>query len=135
MRLMGTIFVALLALTMAILPISMLQAAAPAVAGHGHTMAVDAGHGHAAAEENHEHADIVAAHGDTALSGSSEHAGNSEDCTGTFCCSMTACHVFQISAPPNLYSPAVSQAPMAMAGDEQVGGITTGGLDRPPRTV
>jgi hypothetical protein len=48
---------------------------------------------------------------------------------------MSTCHAFQESAAPSVYSPAVSQISMAVAGDDQVGGITTGGLDRPPRTV
>ncbi|QRM34655.1 hypothetical protein [Microvirga sp. VF16] len=133
MRLMGTIIVALLALTMAILPISMSQAAAPA--GHGPATAVNAGHEHAAVDGDHEHADVLASCDDTALSGFSDQDGDTQDCTGLICCSMGACHAFQGSAPPSLYSPAASQAPMVMAGDEQVGGITAGGLDRPPRTV
>jgi len=135
LRLMGTIIVAMLAIIMAILPISMAQAAAPTGAGHGHAMAVDAGHEHAAPEADHGHADVLAAQGDIVVSDANHHDGNSQDCTGTVCCSMSACHAFQGSAPPSLYSPNASQISMATVGDDQVGGITTGGLDRPPRTV
>jgi ABC-type nickel/cobalt efflux system permease component RcnA len=129
LRLMSTIIVALLAITMAILPISVPQAAMPA--GHGYAMAVDGGHGHAAAVEgDHEHADAPAASADL-----DNHDGDSQDCGGAMCCSMSTCHAFQESAAPSVFSPAVSRISMAAAGDDQVGGITTGGLDRPPRTV
>lgn len=135
MRLMATIIVALLAITMAVFPISVLPAAAPAghqhaagTVGHGH------GHEHAGMDGSHRHAD-VASSGHTALADFGGHDGNSDDCTGPVCCSMGTCHAIQVSALPGLYSPTASQAAMAVTGDEQVGGIVTGGLDRPPRTV
>jgi hypothetical protein len=128
---MGTIIVALLAITMAILPITVPPAAAPA--GHGHAMTVDAGHDHAAGDAEHEH--VTASSGDVVSTASSDHDGGLQDCDGTICCSMGTCHAFQVSAVPSLYSPAISQAPMAMPGDEQIAGITVDGLERPPRTV
>ena len=133
LRLMGTIIVALLAITMAIIPISVPQAAASA--GNHHAVTVDAGHEHATVDGDHEHADELAPTQDAALDASADHHQGSEDCSGPVCCSMSTCHAFQESAPPTVYSPAVSQISMAVAGDDQVGGITTGGLDRPPRTV
>ncbi|NBJ23704.1 hypothetical protein [Microvirga arsenatis] len=133
MRLMGTIIVALLAITMAIIPISMPQAAASA--GNHHAVRVDAGHENAAIAGDHEHADELAPSHDAALDASADHHQGSQECSGPVCCSMSTCHAFQESAAPTVYSPTVSQVSMAMAGDEQVEGITTGGLDRPPRTV
>lgn len=133
MRLMSTIIVALLALTMAILPISTAQAVVPAA--HGHAILVDAGHDHAAVDGHHEHADVQASASDTVLADFGTHDGSPEDCTGLICCSMGACHAFQTSAPPSLCSPTDAEAPMAMAGDEQVMSVVSGRIDRPPRTV
>ena len=133
MRLMGTIIVALLAITMAIFPITVPQAAASA--GHQHAIMIDAGHEHTAIDGEHEHVDELASSDDTSLRASTDHQQGSKDCSGPVCCSMGTCHAAQVSAPASVYSPTVSQASMTMAGDEQVGGITTGGLDRPPRTV
>jgi hypothetical protein len=132
---MGTIIVVLLAITMAILPISMPQAAM--AAAHGHTTAVDAGHDHehASLDGDPDHAHVQASSVDTASVDLDDHDGNSDDCTGPVCCSMGTCHAVQASAPPDVYSPNASRTPMIMGGDEQVGGITAGGLDRPPRTV
>jgi hypothetical protein len=130
---MGIIIVALLAFTMAILPITMPQAAVSAE--DHHALATGAGHEPAATDGDHEHADTLASSGDAVSAGSDDHGGASEDCTGVLCCSMSTCHAFQISAVANLYSPAISQAPMAVPGDEQIAGITVDGLERPPRTV
>jgi len=135
LRLLGTIIVALLAITMAIFPISVPQAAVSA--GHQHAMA-SAGHKHvhehATIDRAHEHADVTS-HADVVSSASGDHEKGSRDCTGPVCCSMGTCHAFQDTAFPILSSPAASHLPIAMPGDEQVGGITTGGLDKPPRTV
>ena len=132
MRLMGTIIVALLAFTMAIFPISGPQAAASA--GHPHAATVGAGHTHAAFDGDHEHPGEVGPHG-ADLGAAADHGQDSQDCSGPVCCSMGTCHAFQASALPDLLSPAVSAMPVALPGDEQVDGITAGGLDRPPRTV
>ena len=130
---MGTIIVALLAITMAIFPISVPQAAA--WAGHQHAAMAGPGHEHAAVDGDHEHAVELTSSHDVTLGDSTDHHQGSKECSGPVCCSMATCHAFQESAAPSVYSPTVSQAAMALAGDEQVGGITTGGLDRPPRTV
>jgi hypothetical protein len=132
LRLMGTIIVALLAFTMAIFPISVPQAAASA--GHPHAAAVGVGHTHATFDEDHEHPDEVGSHG-TDLGAAADHDQGPHDCSGPVCCSMGTCHAFQAIALPDLFSPAASVVPVALPGDEQVDGITAGGLDKPPRTV
>ena len=132
MRLMGTIIVALLAFAMAIIPVSVPQAAPSA--GHRHVATADAGHVHAAIDADHAHPDGVASHG-TELSASTDHDDGSRDCSGPVCCSMGTCHAFQASMLPDLCSPAASKIPVALPGDEQVEGITAGGLDKPPRTA
>lgn len=133
LRLMGTIIVALLAITMAIFPISVPQAAAHAA--HQHLALADTGHEHPTADADHEHAEVKASCDATlSISGDRDHPG-SEGCTGPTCCSMGACHAFQVSTPPSLYSPAVSDVTIVLTRDEQVEEITVGGLDRPPRTV
>ncbi|NBJ26830.1 hypothetical protein GR303_21045 [Microvirga sp. SYSU G3D203] len=133
MRLMGTIIVALLAITMAILPISGPQGAAQAA--HQHTVLTAIGHSHGEADGDHSHADQQVSFDTGALGISDDQDPDTQDCTGVICCSMGTCHAFQIPAPQNLHSPAVSQVSMAMTRDEQVEEITIGGLDRPPRTV
>ena len=133
MRLMGTIIVALLAITMAILPISGPQGAAQAA--HQHTVLTATGHSHGEADGDHSHADQQVSFDTGALAISDDHDPDIQDCTGVICCSMGTCHAFQIPTPQNLRSPAVSQVSMAMTRDEQVEEITIGGLDRPPRTV
>ncbi|QRM31335.1 hypothetical protein [Microvirga sp. VF16] len=132
MRLMGTIIVALLAITMAIFPISVPQAAASA--GHPHAATASAGHTHAAFDEDHEHPDEAVSHG-ADLGAVADHDEGSHDCSGPVCCSIGTCHAFQASVLPDLSTPAMSTIPVALPGDEQVEGITAGGLDRPPRTV
>ncbi|ANY84751.1 hypothetical protein BB934_42155 (plasmid) [Microvirga ossetica] len=130
---MGTIIVALLAITMAILPISGPQGAAQAA--HQHAAVALTGHAHGEADGDHSHADLQMSFDTGALGISGDHDPDTQDCTSVICCSMGTCHAFQIPALQNPHSPAVSQAPMAMPGDEQIAGITVGGLDRPPRTV
>jgi hypothetical protein len=132
LRLMGTIIVALLAIIMAIFPISVPQAAASA--GHRHAATADAGHAHAVTDGDHGHAHEMASHG-IDLSASTDHDEGSHDCSGPVCCSMGTCHAFQASVLPDLSSPAVATIPVALPGDEQVEGIVAGGLDKPPRTI
>ncbi|QFU16548.1 hypothetical protein [Microvirga thermotolerans] len=134
-RLMGTIIVALLAITMAIFPISVPQAAASA--GHRHAAVTSAGptHDHAAIGGEHGHAGGAASHDDTVSSASADRPQGGQDCAGPVCCSMGTCHAVQDTALPILHSPAGSRLPIAMPGDEQVAGIVVGRLDRPPRTV
>lgn len=133
LRLMGTIIVALLAITMAIFPISMPQAVAHAA--HQHVTRVGTGHEHGVAERGHQHPDLQASHDAAAVGLSGSHDPDTQDCTGVVCCSMGACHAFQDTAPPSLFSPAVSEISIALTRDEQVEEVIVGGLDRPPRTV
>jgi hypothetical protein len=132
LRLMGILIVALLAFTMAIFPISVPQAAASA--GHRHPAMTGTGHAHAALDGEHDHAHATASHG-TDLGAAADHDQGPNDCSGPVCCSMGTCHAFQAIALPDLVSPAASIVPVALPGDEQVDGITAGGVDKPPRTV
>ncbi|RDI57207.1 hypothetical protein [Microvirga subterranea] len=133
MRLLGTLIVALLAFTMAIFPISVPQAAAST--GHPHATATAAGHTHAAFDGDHGHVHEPASSHEIAVDASADHGQGSHDCSGPVCCSMGTCHAFQAIALPDLFSPAASIVPVAFPGDEQVDGVTAGGLDKPPRTV
>jgi hypothetical protein len=121
---MGHIIAVLLAITMAIFPISVGQAAA--VKGSEHVVALDA----------HHPLDEALATPDGIVAGtcSDHHTGN-HDGTSPGCCGIGICHAFQVSAAPAVYSPHRSAVLMALAGDEQVDGIVSGRLDRPPRTV
>jgi hypothetical protein len=133
LRLMDTIIVALLAITMAILPTSGPQGAAQAA--HQHAAVTTTEHTHGETDGNHSHADLQVSLDTGALGISGDHDSDTHDCTGVICCSMGTCHAFQITAPAYLYAPAVSQISMVMTRDEQVEEITIGGLDRPPRTI
>ena len=133
MRLMGTIIVALLAITMAIFPISGPQGATQAA--HQHAAMSTTGHTHGDSDDGHRHADLQADSESGALSISGDHDSGARDCTGVMCCSMGTCHAFQVTAASYLFSPVVSQVTMIVTRDEQVEEITIGGLERPPRTV
>ena len=133
MRLMGIIIVALLAITMAIFPISMPQAAASM--GPEHPVTADIGYAHATFDGVHEHAAVMASCDDVVASGCSDHDPGPHDPAGPNCCGMGMCHAFQLSVTPILNSPALSFAPVAIAGDEQVASAVSGRIDRPPRTV
>jgi hypothetical protein len=123
LRLMGPIIAVLLAITMAIFPISMPRAAAPGV------------HGHALTLETHTHDGVGLScdHGASVTCG--DHESANHDADSPSCCGMTVCHAFQISAAPDVLTPCMRVTSVSVSGDEQVGGITPGGLDRPPRTV
>jgi hypothetical protein len=127
---------------MAIFPISVPQAAASTghvhaamAAGHPHAVTARAGHTRAAFDGDHGHVHEPATSHDIALEASADHGQDPHECSGPVCCSMGTCHAFQAIALPDLFSPAASIVPMAFPGDEQVEGITAGGLDKPPRTV
>ena len=124
MRPMGPIIAVLLAITMAIFPISMPRAAV--LGGHGHAATLDASHSHDEASVPHHHGASVTC----GAHGSSHHDAGSPGC-----CGMTVCHAFQVSAAPDVLSPIVRTTSVAVSQDEQVEGVTPGGLDRPPRTV
>lgn len=133
MRLMGTIIVALLAIALAIFPISMSQAAASME--HEHTATADTGHEHATLNGAHEHPDVIASCDHVVASGCSDHDPGSHDPAGPNCCGMGMCHAFHLSVTPALNSPALSFAHISIAGDEQVVSVVSGRIDRPPRTV
>ena len=135
MRLTGLIIAVLLAVTAGIFLISTPHAAesgdrltlAESIAGH-----VIGAHSHEGAVER----DQTSAH---------DHASAQKDCDdpasgthggdGAACCNMGACHAVQAIAAPTVQMRGASAVVLAMVGDEQVEGVITGGLDRPPRTV
>lgn len=137
MRLIGLIIAALLAVAAGVLVISAPQAVASggrillssAMDQHtdvGHVHA-DTAHEHGVSSPVHDHASAKKDCGDPA---SGNHGG-----AGADCCNMGACHAVQALAAPMLHGPCASAAGIVLTGDEQVAGITLGGLDRPPRTV
>jgi hypothetical protein len=121
---MGPIIAVLLAITMAIFPISMPRAAA--LGGHDHAAVLEGDHGAAAEAVHHD-----VSTGDDCL----DHSGGSHDGSGLPCCGMGACHAFEMTVAPDVHSPVTSAVPLAIIGDEQVASVTPGRLDRPPRTV
>lgn len=125
MRLMGTIIAVLLAIIMAVFPISMPQAAVSA--GHQHG-AMHSGHGHG------DRAAKVSCDNRTLVAGETGNQ-NSHDAGGQICCSMGSCHALQAGTVPTLHLPAPTVIPAATTGDEQVDDIIPGRLDRPPRAV
>jgi hypothetical protein len=135
---MGPIIAVLLAITMAIFPISMPRAAA--FGEHGHGAAVEIVHENVAVAadhhaDHHDHADMVASCDPAAVGVCGQPEPSSHDGTSAACCGIGFCHAFQPSAAPPLFAPYLSAAPMALARDEQVEGAFAGCLDRPPRTV
>ncbi|MFC4171584.1 hypothetical protein ACFOYU_05875 [Microvirga sp. GCM10011540] len=138
MRLIGLIIAALLVVAAGVLVISAPQA----VASGGQIIQLFAtdtdAHG------SQVHAEMDHAHG-VRSAALDHHASTQEDCgdpasgnhgrAGADCCGMGACHAVQALAAPTLHSPSTSAAIIVLVGDEQVAGITPGGLDRPPRTA
>jgi len=135
LRLLGTIVAALLAITMAIFPVGMPQAAAST--GHSHA-ALAAGHSHAGGSAPHhdEAAGLQAVcHSSAVQSDCDRNPADPHDHGDANCCGGLGCHSFQVSSAPIISSPITSRILIAVAGDEQVSGIAPGRLDRPPRTM
>jgi hypothetical protein len=120
---MGLVIAVLLAVTAGIVVIAASQAAASS--GRHSLTLPQTGHVH----EGMSH-DQAATREDCGDNSSGDHGSG-----GTDCCGMGACHAVQLTAAPVLHSPYVSAAAIAAIGNEQVDGITAGGLDRPPRTI
>jgi hypothetical protein len=138
LRLMDPIIAVLLAITMAIFPISMPRAAA--FGEHGHAAAVEIVHEDVAVAadhhaNHHDHADMVASCDLAAVGVCGQPESNSHDGATSACCGIGFCHAFQPSVAPPVFSPYLSAVPMSLARDEQVEGAFLGRLDRPPRTV
>lgn len=129
MRLTSTLIAVLLALSMAIFPITMVRAAA--MGGHSHGATTQADHG------DHHHPTSLEA--DCApVSAVDSGCTSSEDpshTSGPSCCGMGACHAFQLSAAPEVFTPVRSVQIVHMSGDQQVSGAFSVRIDRPPRTV
>jgi hypothetical protein len=123
LRLMGPIIAVVLAITMAIFPIPMPRAAA----WHGPQDAVMLGSHH-----THDGASVSCDDASPVACGDHEHGTRD---TGPGCCGVGMCHAFQVSGAPDVHSPDACAVPMAIVGDEQVAGLVSGRLDRPPRSV
>lgn len=122
MRLMAPIIAVLLAITMAIFPISMPRAAASGA--HRSPVTLDTHHAHGNAEVSCDH-EVSVTCGD--------HEGETHEASG--CCGMSVCHAFQVSAAPAALCRQVTMTSITGIKDEQVWGITPCGFDRPPRTI
>jgi hypothetical protein len=138
-RVMSPIIAVLLAITMAVFPISMPRAAAFGQHGHAQTAKVVQDEAASAADHqnagDHGHADTVASCDPAVLGGCSEPQPSSHDGTTPACCGAGMCHAFEVSAAPAVFSPHLSPGPTVQTGDEQVDEAVSGRLDRPPRTV
>jgi hypothetical protein len=121
---MDAIIAGLLALTMAIFPISMPRAAASNGPEHSFTL-----------DTHHTHDDVLASCDQAFAIVCGDHGSGNHDSSGSNCCGVGVCHAFEVSAAPDVHWPYATAAPMAIAGDEQVEGVNSGRLDRPPRTV
>ncbi len=127
LRLMRTILVVLLAVSMAVFPVAMPQAAA------------STGHNHASGAHEHEApdgtADVSAPHEDDTLE--HEHAASHDQDEGSSssCCGTTTCHAFQVSSSPALGARLPLIGVVQVACDHQVPSVFPGRLERPPRTV
>jgi hypothetical protein len=118
-----------MAVSMAIFPISMPQAAA-----------MKAGHHGAQAAHVHDHGAAEAClDDDSILIGSDRsacHEHPAADGKGdSLCCGSIVCHVFQVSVAPGLYTPIARSISLAVALEEQVLSAFLGRIERPPRTV
>ena len=129
--LMRSFVAALIAVAMAIFPITGSRSAA--LGGHDHHLAALVTHVHgssAAAPCLDEAADLHAtAHADGVPDEPSH--GNA----GQSCCGSMACHFFALSAAPGVFTPLAVPAPLSVTRDEQVAGVFSGRIERPPRTV
>ena len=126
MRLIRTVFAALLAVCMAVFPVAMPQAAA--LTGHAHGSASHTHDGPTDTDVSalHEHDTVEHEH-------AASHHGDEEG--GSACCGSTACHAFQISSLPALGVRLSLIDVVQVACDHQVPSIPSGRLDRPPRTT
>lgn len=129
---MRSVVAALLAVSMAIFPISIPQAAAvgsPEV-GHHHAATAEAPHGRAHASVDCKNVSVDG----VTIAGECSPQQRADYATGQDCCNMV-CHFFQLSAAPAVAVPVGALVTLAMVGDEQVSGPSPSRLDRPPRTV
>jgi hypothetical protein len=125
----------LLALSMAVFPMSMARAAVMGGHAHAATEAGHHGHDHGAATPSDHHGDhhdhAAAAHADasadTAMADEASHASGAPSC-----CHM-ACQVFQVSVAPAVSTALGSAHVIQVAADEQVRGERATRIDRPPR--
>lgn len=138
---MRAIIAALVAVSMAIFPISMAPAAVP---GGGHHGVPGVGHHgpSGAGVHDHDHGRVVASvacdvdgAGVMADRQACHPDAGSDGQSAAFCCGGLACHFFHVSAAPALSAPAAKPLSLAALGEEQVASALSDRLDRPPRSV
>ena len=130
------IVAALVAVAMAMFPITgpRLATAAPFAGGHHH-VGSQAVQMHGA----HVHGTTVAAPClgdavDEAIPASAHASTDASDTAGQSCCNM-ACHFVALSVAPCWSAPALMPATVSAARDDQVRGVFSGRIERPPRTI
>ena len=133
MRLLSTILAVFLAVSMAILPISMPRAAD--LNGGHHDLLVGVTHSHSTADS---HLHDISAECEpatiTQAAGCASHNQASHDPAGSSCCNMS-CHAFQVSTAPSLFERVSTGRAVNSTTDQQVVGVIASRIDRPPRTV
>ena len=133
MRLLSTILAVFLAVSMAILPISMPQAAD--LNGGHHNLSVEVTHSQSEADA---HLHAVSAECEPATISQApdcaSHNQTSHDPAGGSCCNMS-CHAFQVSSWPNLFERVSTGRAVNSTADQQVVGVIASRIDRPPRTI
>jgi hypothetical protein len=112
---------------MAIFPITMGRAAA--IGGHSHAATAQIDHGDHVHLASGTDCTSLATDDDRAPSESASHE------SAPSCCSMGACHAFQMSAALSVSTPAGPARVIRAPGDQQVSGAFSVRIDRPPRTV
>jgi len=128
LRLVDTVLALMLAVCLAVFPIAMPRAMA--VAGHGHAVAA---HHPQAAEAGDEHA---CASAEIDVADRHQHPSHDPDGRdGPPCCGTMACHALQASSVPALGAPPTTIRVVHVTRDQQIAGVLSGRLDRPPRTV
>ena len=133
MRLLSTILAVFLAVSMVIVPISMPQAAAYEGAHHGASITSAQGDEGSVAHVHDASADCEAS-AVLLADDCSSHNQAANDPSNDSCCSMS-CHPFQVSAAPDLFGRVSISRSVNSAADEQVIGVISTRIDRPPRTV
>jgi hypothetical protein len=142
---MRAIIAVILAVSLAIFPIAMPQAAVMAGGHHGAATATVHDHHHhdasSATVTHHDHGNVHASfdcmndHVSDRHHGASCHHAETDSSSDAFCCGNIACHAFQLTASPIVYVPSRSSSGPVVSGEEQIPGDFVGRIDRPPRTI
>ena len=133
LRLLSTILAVFLAVSLAILPISMPQAAARNGAHHGALVEVTHSHD---PSPGHFHGDSGECDPEALqlLAGCASPSQAEHGPAGDSCCNMS-CHAFQLSNAPDFFERVSTGWSLDSTADEQVVGVISSRIDRPPRPV